>query len=300
MGILTLLLRRERVTAAQLAERFEVSPRTIRRDIEALCKAGVPVTTAQGYGGGISIAPGYRLEPALFTREELGMILAGVRGLESVLPQARARGVLEKLGGEGAPGEISVDLSAFDPSGLSLQVETLSDAIREGRLVRFRYFAPGGDSLRRVEPHRLLYRLSAWYLLGFCRERQDFRTFKLARMTRLETLEERFTPREIPPERLTFREYFGQEGVLLRALFAPEAAYRLVEEYGEGCFSPQEDGRLLLERRFVSRENMREWVLSFGDGAEVLEPRALREELLRQAKNLLARYGEVDIRTSGS
>ncbi len=177
MGILVLLLRQERLTIPQLAERFEVSPRTIRRDIESLCKAGVPVSTAQGYGGGVFIAPEYRLEPSLFTREELGLVLAGVQGMGSVFSPVQAQGVLEKLGGEGAQGEISIDLSAFDPAGLSRQVEMLSAAIREGRLVSFHYFAPSGESLRKVEPHRLLYRLSAWYLLGFCRERQDFRAF---------------------------------------------------------------------------------------------------------------------------
>lgn len=292
IGILVLLLRREHLTTARLAERFEVSPRTIRRDIDALCKAGVPVVTAQGYGGGVFIAPEYRLEPALFTKEELAVVLAGVEGMSSILSPLRARKILEKLGGGAAQGEISIDLSAFDPAGLSRQVETLSAAIRQRRLVSFRYTAPGGESLRRVEPHRLLYRLSAWYLLGFCRERQDFRTFKLPRMTQLEALEERFILREIPPERLTFRGYFGQEGTVLRALFDPAAAYRLVEEYGEGCFSPMADGRLLLERKFVSYENLREWVLSFGDRAEVLEPQALREDLRRQAENLLARYGK--------
>lgn len=302
MGILVLLLQRERVTAGQLAERFEVSPRTIRRDIEVLCQAGVPVVTAQGYGGGISIPPGYRLEPSLFTREELMVILAGVQGMESILPSPQAKGILDKLGrGNDSPADpISIDLGSFDPQGLSRQVETLSAAIREGRLVRFRYASPSGEGLRRVEPHRLLYRLNAWYLLGFCRERQDFRTFKLARLSGLELLEEGFSPRDIPPERLTFREYFNGEGTLLRAVFSPELAYRLTEEYGEGCFTRREDGRLLLERRFVSYGNMREWVLSFGDGAEVLEPQALREDLGRQAKNLLARYGEADRQLSGS
>ena len=292
MGILVLLLRQERLTIPQLAERFEVSPRTIRRDIESLCKAGVPVSTAQGYGGGVFIAPEYRLEPSLFTKEELGLVLAGVQGMGSVFSPVQAQGVLEKLGGEGAQGEISIDLSAFDPAGLSRQVEVLSAAIREGRLVSFHYFAPSGESLRKVEPHRLLYRLSAWYLLGFCRERQDFRTFKLARITGLETLEEGFSPRTVPPERMDFQAYFRQEGIVLRALFAPEAAYRLVEEYGEGCFSPWGDGRLLLERRFVRYENLREWVLGFGAQAEVLEPPNLREDLRRQAENLLALYGK--------
>lgn len=303
MGILVLLLQREHLTTAQLADRFEVSTRTIRRDIEALCQAGVPVVTAQGYGGGVSIPSGYRLDPSLFTREELLLLLAGVQGIGSVLPVPETKGILDKLGKGLLPPEetVSVDLTAFDPAGLSRQITALSAAIRERRLVRFRYLSPAGESLRVAEPCRLLYRLNAWYLLAFCRQRQDFRTFKLARLSCLETLEEGFAPRDIPPERLDFGEYFAGEGMVLQALFAPETAYRLTEEYGEGCCTPREDGRLLLERRFVSYEAMREWVLSFGDRAEVLKPRVLREDLRRQARHLLDRYGEeADGQLSGS
>lgn len=293
MGILVLLLRRERLTASQLAECFEVSPRTIRRDVDALCRAGIPVVTAQGAGGGISLAPGYRLDPALFTREELMVILAGVQGMESVLPRSRAKDILDKLGNGGAvpsSGEISVDLSSFNPDRLSLLLERLSGAIREHRLIRFTYSSPRGKSSRTVEPCRLLFRLSAWYLLGFCRERQDFRTFKLARLTGLEILEEGFSPREVPPEKLTFQEYFAGEGWRLRALFRPEAAWRLTEEYGEGAYTIQPDGRLLLERKFVSFQNLLEWILSFGAAAEVLEPPELREELRRQGEFLRDLY----------
>lgn len=290
MGILVLLLQRERATAAQLARRFEVSPRTIRRDVEALCRAGIPVVTTQGRGGGLSLAPGYRLDPRLFTREELAVLSAGTRGVGSVLPEGRVQALLDKLGRFSPPGELAVDLSSFDPEGLSRLVEGLTQAIRESRLVRFSYASPQGSGSRLAEPCRLFYRLSAWYLLAYCRQKEDFRTFKLARITGLEVLEERFEPREIPPDKLTFREYFAGEGWVLRALFEPRAAWRLIEEYGESAFLPQPDGRLLLERKFVSWRNLLSWVLSFGEEVQVLEPPELKEELRRQGEKLAERY----------
>lgn len=206
----------------------------------------------------------------------------------TVLPKRQAQAILDKLGA--APGEVAVDLSSFDPKGLSRLVEGLTTAIRENRLVRFTYASPQGIGPRAAEPCRLFYRLSAWYLLAYCRQRQDFRTFKLARITGLKVLEERFRPREVPEGKLDFREYFAGEGWTLRALFDPRAAWRLIEEYGEGAFVPQADGGLLLERRFVSWENLLAWVLSFGEDVQVLEPPELREELRRQGEKLAERY----------
>lgn len=286
IGILVLLTQHPRLTAPQLAERFEVSPRTIRRDVEVLCQAGVPVVTAQGYGGGISIAPGYRLDLSGLSRQELLAILAGARGMGGLLPGIDAATLLSRLGRrEPLPPEApDIDLSGFDPPALSRLVGTLSDAIRERRLVRFLYHAPGGVTRRAVEPCRLLYRYGGWYLSAWCTLRGDFRTFKLARMAEAEVLEETFIPRELPPDKAPFGEYFSQEEHTLLARFAPEAEYRLVEEYGPECFCREPEGGLLLCRSFAGYENLLQWVLSFGDRVQVLAPPELQRDLLRQAR----------------
>lgn len=292
VGILVLLTQHPRLTAPQLAERFEVSPRTIRRDVEALCQAGVPVVTAQGYGGGISIAPGYRLDLSALSRRELPAILAGARGMGRLLPGTDDAGLLARLGRrEPLPPEApDIDLGGFDLPALSRLVGLLSDAIRERRLVRFLYYAPGGATRRTVEPCRLLYRYSAWYLSAWCTLRQDFRTFKLARMAGARLLEETFLPRELPPEKAPFGEYLARENYTLLARFAPEAEYRLVEEYGPGCFRREPEGGLLFRRSFAGYENMAQWVLSFGAAAQVLAPPELRRDLLRQARAMAEFY----------
>ena len=84
IGILSILLQEDKTTAPELAERFEVSRRTINRDIEDLCKAGIPVRTVQGTGGGISIMDGYRMDRTILTSRDMQMILAGLRSLDSV------------------------------------------------------------------------------------------------------------------------------------------------------------------------------------------------------------------------
>ena len=103
IGILSILLQRERVTAPELAEQFEVSRRTIQRDIESLCRAGIPISTAQGAGGGISIMEGYRVDRTVLTAPEMQAILAGLRSLDSVSGTRRYAQLMEKLSAGTAP-----------------------------------------------------------------------------------------------------------------------------------------------------------------------------------------------------
>lgn len=291
VGILTVLLRQGSATAPELAARFEVSRRTISRDVEDLCRAGIPLVTTQGYGGGISVAEGYRLRPDLLTREELETLLAGLGGIGSVSRPGQLAGLLDKLPPGGPPGDspVAIDLASHYQDSLTHKIGLIRDAIRQKRLLTFRYYYEKGECRRTVEPYRLLYRWQDWYLWGWCLLRQDFRLFKLARLWEAET-GGAFPGRELPPGEPDPDRCFCGAAFRLKAVFAPGAAYRLVEEYGPGCWTETERG-LLLERDFSGWRNMAEWVLSFGDQAEVLEPPALREELRRQAENLAAKYG---------
>lgn len=298
LGILWVLLRQEAATAPQLAQRFEVSRRTINRDIEALCQAGIPLVTRQGRGGGIAIAEGCKINTALFTEKELQTLLSGLAGVGSVSPAARLAALAEKLAGQGsqpiAQGPMVINLSYYDSPSLVEKIEALQQAIADRRLVTFRYYYSKGVCQRRVEPYRLVFQWSAWYLLGYCLTREDFRLFKLGRLWELECSPTPFAPRPLPARALDFARYLAPEGTCfrLKALFAERAAYRLVEEYGAGCYTQLAGKGLLLERDFVSYENMREWVLSFGEQVEVLEPEPLRRDVWAQAKRLVERYSE--------
>jgi len=293
MGILTILLRQDRVTAPELAQRFEVSRRTINRDIEDLCKAGLPVVTIQGQGGGISIAEGYRIDRAVFTREELRDMLAGLMGMDSVSKTPRLRSVTEKLSGRNTVADdvFFIDLASHYQQPLTQKIDVIKAAILDGRLVSFRYASQSGTTRRVIEPYRLVFKWSAWYVWGYCRKRRDFRLFKLNRLWDLEPGAAHGAVRDLPLDELSRDTYFQREEYRLKALFAESEGYRLIEEYGAGCFTETDRG-LYLERGFVSYENMRQWVLSFGSRVRVLEPTALRDELRRQAQDILSFYGE--------
>ena len=292
IGILAVLLREEHVTASQLSARFEVSVRTIQRDIDRLCRAGIPLRTERGIHGGISIMEGYNLDKTMLTNADRGAILAGLRSLDSVSGTSYYRQLMEKLPQTeaGAADDcVVIDLASWYGPLLAPRLTELKDACLRRRLVRFTYCAPAGDSLREVEPARLVFRWSSWYLFGWCRERQDWRMFKLTRMLGLETLEESFPPRPVPsPVAPVERIYPNALQAAVR--FDPAARWRLIDEYGPESFSREPDGSLLFRRGFPDKEELLRWVLSFQEQAELLEPEDLRRELADRLKKISGKY----------
>ena len=290
IGIIMTLLQQDQATAPELARQFEVSRRTINRDIEAICKAGVPLVTTQGRGGGISIAENYKIEKTFFAPEELQALLAGLKGLDSVSRIPHYPQIVKKLSSRRAPvfdgGVVLIDLASHYYEPLSEKIALIRQAIPARRPLSFRYISRTGEQTRQIEPCHLVFRWSAWYVFGFCRDKNDFRMFILHRLWEPRLLDGVFSPRPVPADRLDFDLYF-QPAFHLKAIFAPEEKYRLIDEYGPDCCQVRPDGRLLLERDFTSYENLREWVFSFGAQVEILEPRDLVRDRLAQAEKIL-------------
>ena len=220
-------------------------------------------------------------------------ILAGLRSLDSVSGTRRYAQLMEKLsagnrtllsGGT----HLLIDLSSWYKSSLAPKIEAIQRAIEQHHLVQFTYDAPKGTSVRSVEPYYLIFHWSTWYLWGWCQTRQDFRLFKLNRMTDL-SIGDPFTPRPAPlPDLDPERIYPAQYQVCVR--FAPACRWRLVEEYGADSFTVQPDGSLLFRRGFPDADSVTSWILTFGDGAELLEPAELREKLGSLVSQLAQRY----------
>lgn len=291
IGIITILLQRDQVTAPELAERFEVSRRTINRDIEDICRAGIPLVTVQGYGGGISIANGFKIDKSLLTAEELQAIFSGLKGLDSILEKPCLAALLEKLpaNNTGDGDMILLDLASHYQASLTQKIAVIRTSIQEKKLLSFYYYYEKGECCRTIEPYKLIFKWADWYVWGWCLDRGAFRLFKLNRLWAVESGEESFTPRALPAKEPDFDCCLTAGAIHLKALFEEGQKYRLVEEYGPNCYFALE-GKLLLERDFTSYSNMRQWVFSFGAGVEVLEPAELRLDLLRQAEAMLKKY----------
>ena len=295
IGILSILLQEEKITAPELAERFEVSRRTINRDIEDLCKAGIPIKTAQGTGGGISIMDGYCIDRTILTSKDMQMILAGLRGLDSVSGKRYYGQLMEKIqtgSSEFISGRDSmlIDLSSWYKGSLAPKIEVIQNAIENRHIIQFMYYAPSGESNRRVEPYYLVFRWSSWYVWGWCLERKDYRLFKLNRMDCVVETDHGFLRKEVPMPDLSNEKIFPG-GINLKALFTPNMKWRLVEEFGPNCFTETDDGRLLFSADYTDMDNLVTWLMTFGAKVEVLEPEEVRDIIRRNAEEILKIYG---------
>lgn len=295
IGIITLLLRNDRVTAPELAERFEVSRRTISRDIDAICRAGIPLITEQGYGGGIRIAEGYKLDRTVFTKEELKTVFEGLKGIDSVSRTPVTLQLMEKLAVDPedsvlSEGMVLIDLASHYENSLKEKIGIIKHAVSSRHTVKFMYYYSRGEEYREIEPYLLVFQWASWYVYGYCRKRKDFRMFKLNRLWELHETENGFPVRNPDITKQDFQEYFRQDQIRLKAVFQKEAKYRLVEEYGAGCYKEDEQGCLFFEWNFVNYDNMKQWVLSFGSQVMVLEPQCLTDDLVTEFKKTLERY----------
>jgi len=295
IGILSILLQKEMTTAPELAEHFEVSRRTINRDIEDLCKAGIPIQTTQGVGGGISIMSGYRMDRTILTSRDMQMILAGLRSLDSVSGSSYYSQLMEKIqagSSELVSGKESVliDLSSWYKATLAPKISMIQDAIESRHLIKFKYFAPSGESVRTIEPYYVVFKWSSWYVYGWCLKRKDYRLFKLNRMDKVKLTDKEFECRNVPIPDMS-ADLLYPRNIKVKALFDADMKWRLVEEFGMKCYSERKDGKLLFEDYYSDMDNLVSWMLTFGDKVEVLEPEEVRERLKAMADNMIKVYG---------
>ncbi len=297
IAILSILLQKDTVTAPYLAGRLEVSRRTINRDIEDLCKAGIPITTRQGTGGGISIMENYKIDRMLLTNTEMQDILAGLRSLDSVNGTNRYGALMEKLSAGSSDFMIGnqsvlIDLSSWYKASLAPKIEMIRTSIAQCRKLEFHYYSPKGESARRIEPYYLIFCWASWYVWGWCEKRADFRLFKLNRMENVQISPHQFIKRKVPMPDLRNERIFPG-GIKVKALFDPECKWRLVEEFGSGCFTTQADGRLLFQADYTDKENLITWLMSFRDKAVLLEPEEIRVEIQDNIKNMGKKYAGI-------
>ena len=293
IGILTFLLQNEKATAHELAKRFEVSHRTILRDIDSLALAGIPIVTAQGNSGGISIMNGYKLDKSVLTVDELQNIIIGLKSIGSVSKTSNIEQLIQKLSPSGdavisLQDHIFIDLSSHYKDSLSEKIKLIKHAIFNKQMIEFDYYYSKGKTRRKIEPYFIQFKWTSWYVFGWCCKRENFRLFKLNRLWDLKLTEDYFIARPISIDdankNMEFSEPYETE-----LLFDKSVRFRLIEEYGLNCFVEIDEG-LYLKLNYTNRNYIISWLLSFGDKVTVLEPQDFRDELRQTAENIFNKY----------
>lgn len=195
-SIVVYLLNHGRTSAQRLAEEFEVSPRTIMRDLESLDQAGIPIQSFYGAEGGYQIMDSFVLEKQVATSHEYDWIVTALKGMVSAYAGKSLKQALEKVQSISHTSDIavSVDLSAASEDGkINKQLMLLEEAIREKCVVRFSYTNSHDEKKDiQAEPVCLQYKWYNWYMIGYYEKYQDYCMFKLVRMENLHTTDIKF------------------------------------------------------------------------------------------------------------
>ena len=298
LGILTVLLQNDLTTAGKLASRFEVSARTINRDVEDLCKAGIPLVTLQGKGGGIRIADGYKIDKTLFTTREMQAILDGLKSLESISKNDQYSILAEKIFGKreattqdmyDSKGHILIDLASYYKGSLVPKIEMIKSAIESSSMINFLYYSTTGENNRTIEPYLIIFQWSGWYLYGFCTLRNEFRLFKLNRLMNLNITDEKFIKKTVPKINMDIDQIYKNH-IILVADFSPKVKWRLVDEYGVDSFKQTEQGKLRFTGEFANMEFLLTWLMGYGDDVTIISPSEVLEEYLKRIESIRNRY----------
>lgn len=287
-----ILLNKKQVTAKELAERFEVSTRTIYRDVESLSRAGVPIYTNQGKGGGISLMENFVLNKSYLSDKEQQNILVALQGLQATayMPENEALSKLSALFGREETEWINVDFGSWDTLQKE-KFEQIKVAIIDKLRIQFDYYNVKMEKINRiVEPIQLYFKEKTWYLRAYCTLRKEIRFFKLKRIKALKVLEESFEMSEVHLEKQMGYSDSRFRGETVRVWINRNQAYRVFDEFDETQIIIQEDGHFVVTLQYPIDEWLYGYVLSFAPYAKVIEPKCMIDEIKKRLKKALVQY----------
>ena len=287
--IVYILMQKKKTTAKELANRFEVSTRTIYRDIETLSTANIPIYASKGKDGGIGLLDEYVLNKTILSEEEQNQILFALQGMKKVKGQDE-KDILEKLSilfNKKINDWIKIDFSNWG----NIQEERfdiIKSAILNKQLVQFTYYNSNGEESKRiVEPLQIWFKDKSWYLVSYCKLKQDYRIFKIARIKEVKMLQEHFE-RELPKEE---NEQYNFKIIELELEINKAMTYRVYDEFESKEITKKQDGNFMIKVKYPENEWVYGYILSFGEHAKVLSPgyakNIIKDKLQKTLKNYL-------------
>lgn len=288
--IIYILLEKENVTAKELAEHFGVSVRTIYRDIDVLSRSNIPIYTNQGKGGGINLLDNFVLDKSLISEDEQNQILFALQSFEK-LNVNNEKMLLDKMSilfNKATRNWIEIDFSSWGTdSTQNERFNKIKEAILNKKVVEITYFnSYGEENIRKVEPLQIWFKDKSWYIKAFCRLKQDYRIFKIARIRDIKILDEHFE-RELPVEK---EEKTKFKVISLKLEISKEMAYRVYDEFEKENISKNENGDFIVNVEYPENEWVYGYILSFGEYVKVLSPEYAKDIIKKRLEKTIKNY----------
>lgn len=302
VSIIFVLMDKKRISAQELANMFEVSVRTIYRDIEAISVAGIPVHSITGVGGGFEVMEKYKIDKKAFSEEDLTTILMGISSIPAVMKSdsfihtyGKINSLIPEERKEAAhfyTEQMHIDFSHWMGNrDLEDYIETIKTALIKSRILSFEYINHSGEETKRqVEPYQLILKGSQWYFQGYCYKREGFRLFKLTRMTNLKIEDFEFVPKEYPKSLSNTVEILDKIQISIKLRIHESIMERLLDYCDHDHFFKDGKNHYLVTFPFIENNYYYGILLSFGEYCECIEPLHIRTELKRKIANLSKIY----------
>jgi predicted DNA-binding transcriptional regulator YafY len=302
LAIVVLLLNKQRISARELAGRFEVSIRTVYRDIDAINLAGIPIVSYSGNSGGFGIMDNYKLDRQLLSLNDMKSILTALKGINTTLEDQYLTSAIDKITTL-VPKDKTEELNrhcsnviidilpwAYNESQRQI-IKSLNIAIKESILASFDYKNLRGERQRRtVEPMSLVFKGYSWYLFGYCRMREDYRMFRITRMKDLSVSNDKFERKDFSYFDISQGGNESKTSIDIKIKFSSEIKDNIEERFDNDGIEYLEDGSMIVSMKMPEDHWVYSYILSFGEYAEVLEPVHLRDIIRDKARKIEGIY----------
>lgn len=302
IAIIMILLERDVVPTSELAEKLEVSRRTIFRDIDTLNIAGMPIMVTRGSTGGVSLMKSYKVDKKLFTPKDVQSLITSLQSYNQLLENKEIANTLTKLQSMTEENDLlkqninyqnfSIDLEPNQGNrSLRILLKVIETAMNNKRYLLFNYTDKSGDGTsRKVEPYKVVFKESSWYLQAFSIERNDYRIFKLARMSDVQLSEETFTPRDFVPLPMDGSNWMTKDIVIVIIRIDKSLKDKVIERFGEEYIIAHNENNYIAKYPIVDNEDGYNVLLKFGRKCEIIEPLSVRQNFKKYLMKIMESY----------
>ena len=295
VAIIMILNNRERITAKELSEKFQVSTKTIQRDIEIIERAGIPIISFKGNGGGYGIIEEFKVNKSSMTKEEAALLNKLLQGINDSYENTETIALINKLESiksyeNSYEDRLIIDFSKWGRGeSLNKIINTIDKAILNRNPINFQYVNGNGEcTVRTVEPYKIIFKSLSWYVYGFCTLKNEMRIFKVNRMKNIQVHEEHFDFKEVVDENIFKENDYEKTKITLR--FKDNFKGMIMESFEDYDELQKEKGLITAVIKIPYSNWGEGMILSLGDDVEVIEPEFLRNNIKEKLEKMINLY----------